>query len=136
MRFYVYAAFLAGALLAIPARAQEASAPAAMFPQEDFTKPPEGRNFYRWSLAAVGAGNAADAFSSWHQSESNPLLARSGGNFNAQSLVIKAGLIGASLAIQRVALRRNRRLYKQFAWLNIAVGGGLGAAAAHNFNIR
>ena len=96
----------------------------------------EGKAFYRWSQVAVFAGNAADTVSSWNQSEGNPLLAKSGGNFGTGSLAIKAGLLGTSLVIQRWALHHNPKLYKSFAWMNVAIAGGLGAAAAHNVAIR
>ena len=94
-----------------------------------------GRNktFYKWSVVAVGAANAADTFSSWGQSESNPAL---GGTFGGKSMALKAAFIGTSFVIERVALRHNPKLYKSLGWLNMAVAGGLGAAAAHNVQIR
>ena len=96
----------------------------------------EGRTFYRWSLAAALAGNAADAISSWHQSEANSVLGGKSGTFGAQSLAIKAGLVGSTFLIQHWALRHNPKLYKSFAWMNVAIAGGLGATAAHNMSIR
>ena len=111
-------------------------ASAGLLPQSkkvDLYPQPEGQTFYRWSLAAVAAGNAADTFSSWRQPERNPLL---GGTFDGRSMAIKGGLLGTSFLIQHFALKHNPQLYRKLAWMNIAIGGGLGAAAAHNFNIR
>ena len=96
----------------------------------------DGRTFYRWSQVAVFAGNAADTASSWNQSEGNPLLAKPGGSFGAGSLAIKTGLLGTSFVIQRWALHHNPKLYKTFGWMNVAIAGGLGAAAAHNVAIQ
>ncbi len=87
------------------------------------------RRLYRISLVAVGAANAADTFSSWGQSEANPLL---GHTFNGQSALIKAGLVGVSFAVERLALRHNPGRYGKFAWLNFAIAGGLGTVAVHN----
>src|SRR5580658_7190474 len=52
----------------------------------------DGQTLYRWSLAAVAAGNAADTFSSWHQLEANPLLASPGSEFDGRSVLVKSAL--------------------------------------------
>jgi hypothetical protein len=123
----------------LPLAAQDqaqATASAALFARPDpFATPakPEGRTFYRWSVAALAAGNAADTFSSWKQPESNPVL---GGTFDGRSMAIKAGLIGTTLALEKLALRHNPGLYKRVAWFNMAIGGGFGAIAARNFSVR
>ncbi len=117
------------------AAASAALGHAVQFPETKY-QPVDGRTFYRWSQVAVFAANGADTFSSWNQSEGNPLLAKSGGNFGAGSLAIKAGLLGTSFVIQRWALHHNPKLYKTFGWMNVAIAGGLGAAAAHNVAIR
>jgi hypothetical protein len=96
----------------------------------------DGQTMYRWSLAAVAAGNAADTFSSWHQREANPLLAGPGSEFDGRSVLLKSALVGASFLIERWALRQNPRLYRTFAWLNFTIAGVLGGVVAHNMSLR
>jgi len=92
----------------------------------------EGTTLYRWSLAAAAAGSAADASSSWSHPEANPLLGSPGSNFDARSVALKSALLGASFLIEYYALRHNPNLYRHFAWLNFAIAGAFGGAAAHN----
>jgi hypothetical protein len=100
------------------------------------TVPPEkdGKKLYRWSLAAVAAGNAADTFSSWHHPEANLFLANPGTNFDGRSVALKSAFIGASFLIEHWALKHNTGLYRPLAWLNFAIGGALGGVAAHNMS--
>lgn len=124
--------------LSLKAMPASAGLAAAEINARDFAPKAEGqagrnKTFYKWSVVAVGAANAADTFSSWGQSESNPAL---GGTFGGKSMALKAAFIGTSFVIERVALRHNPKLYKSLGWLNMAVAGGLGAAAAHNVQIR
>lgn len=95
-----------------------------------------GQTLYRWSLAAMAAGNAADTFSSWHQPESNPLLASPGSEFDARSVALKSAFVGVSFLIERWALHQNPRLYRTFAWLNFTVAGVLGGVVAHNLMLH
>ena len=96
----------------------------------------DGKTLYRWSLAAVAAGNAADTFSSWHQPEANPLLAGPGSEFDGRSVLLKSALVGASLLVEHWALHQNPRLYRTFAWLNFTIAGVLGGVVAHNMELR
>jgi hypothetical protein len=96
----------------------------------------DGKTLYRWSLAAVTVGNAADTFSSWHHPEANPFLANPGSNFDARFMALKAALLGASFLIERWALHYNPHLYRPFAWLNFTIGGVLGGVAAHNTTLH
>lgn len=96
----------------------------------------DGQTMYRWSLAAVAAGNAADTFSSWHQPETNPLLAPHGSEFDGRSVLLKSALVGASCLIEHWALRENPRLYRTFAWLNFTIAGVLGGVVGHNIALR
>jgi hypothetical protein len=96
----------------------------------------DGQRLYRWSLAAVAAGNAADTFSSWHQPEANPLLASPGSEFDGRSVLVKSALVGASLLVEHWALRQNPHLYRTFAWLNFTIAGVLGGVVAHNIALR
>jgi hypothetical protein len=94
----------------------------------------DGQTLYR--LAAAAVGNAADAFSSWHRPEANPLLAAQGSEFDGRSVLLKSALVGASFLIERWALRQNPRLYRTFAWLNFTIAGLLGGVVAHNMALR
>jgi hypothetical protein len=96
----------------------------------------DGQRLYRWSLAAVAAGNAGDTFSSWHQPEANPLLAGRGSEFDGRSVLLKSALVSASFLIERWALRQNPHLYRTFAWLNFTIAGVLGGVVAHNVALR
>lgn len=96
----------------------------------------DGRTFYRWSLAAVTAANTADAISSWHLRESNPLLAGSNSYFDSRSVAIKSLFLSASFFIEHWALRHNPTLYRTFAWINVAIAGGLSAVVVHNSSLR
>ena len=82
------------------------------------------------------AANAADVASSWQRPEANPFLAKPGSTFGTGSVAIKAGFAGASLLIEKWALRSNPKLYRKFAWLNIAIAGGLGVTATYNFSLH
>lgn len=115
--------------------AAAASISPAYLSRADSSEKIEGRRLYLWSIAALSAGNAADAASSWRRPEANPVLAPPGATFGTQSLLLKSGLVGASLLLERWALHHNPRLYKSFAWINITVGGGLGAVAARNASL-
>jgi len=96
----------------------------------------DGRKLYRWSVATVVAANAVDVASSWRHPEANPFLAQPGSRFGLSSVALKAGFAGASLVIERFALRSNPKLYKKLAWLNFAIAGGLGFTARHNFSVH
>lgn len=97
---------------------------------------PAGRTLYRWSVAAVLAGSAADAASGWKAEEANPVLAGTGKQFGVQSVAIKSGLVGVSLLIQYIALRHRPDLHKQLAWMNLITAGALGGVAGHNVSVR
>jgi len=130
--------FVPSDLPAIPSSASAISVPSAL-PYSSLAVQPEyksGRTLYRWSVAALLAGNVADIASSWHRPEANPLLATPGAKFDVGSVALKSGFIGASLVIEYWALRHNRHLYKGLAWMNYAVAGGLGVVVEHNVNVK
>lgn len=95
-----------------------------------------GRNLYRWSLAAVIAGNAADAASSWKLHEQNPVVAGGGSQFGLTSIAIKSGFVASSLLVQHVVLRHRPDLYKKLAWVNFATGGVFAGVARYNMSLR
>lgn len=96
----------------------------------------DGKTLYRWSLAAVAAGNAMDTFSSWNRPEANGALATPGSNFDARSMALKSAFIGTSFLIERWALKHNSGLYKPLAWLNFSIAGVLGGVSAHNMSLH
>ena len=114
----------------------------------------KNRQFYRWSVMAIVAGsslgqqasrwpamllvagNAADALSSWHHPEANPVLAHPGAAFDMRSVALKAGFLGGSLLIEHWALSHNPRLYRRLAWMNVAIAGGLGGVAMYNTSLH
>jgi hypothetical protein len=96
----------------------------------------EGRTLYRWSLFALAAGNAADAISSWHLQEANPVLAGSRSEFDARSVALKAALGGVSVVLQHWVLSRKPGMYRPLARINFVIAGALGAVAVHNTTLR
>ena len=94
------------------------------------------RALHRWSLIVLAAANAADAASSWRLQECNPLLARPGGQFGVQSVMLKSAIVGASVLAQRVIVRRRPDWLKRMAWVNFATAGAIGAIAHHNAGLR
>ena len=89
---------------------------------------------YHASLAAVVAGSACDAASSWGKGELNPVLAANG-TFGARSLALKAGISGAVLIPQALVRRHAAGAAKPLAVLNFAAAGVFGTVAAHNLGI-
>lgn len=115
--------------------AGQPAAPGSLTLMPDYSDHPskrDGKSLYKWSLAAVAAGNAADTWSSWNRPEANLFLAKPGSDFNLRSMALKSVFIGASLVIQRWALSHNSGLYRPLAWLNFTIGAALGGVAAHN----
>jgi hypothetical protein len=95
-----------------------------------------GKILFRWSLAALAAGDAADGISSWRRPEINPALAAPGADFGGRSLAVKSALLGGSLLIERYAIHKNPRARRPFAWMNFALAAGFGAVAIHNFRLH
>jgi hypothetical protein len=94
------------------------------------------RRLYRWSVASLAAANAADAITSWRKVEANPILAQPGAAFGPGSVAVKAGILGASLRLERWAARRNPHLYSAFAWINIGAAAGLAGVSQHNARLQ
>jgi hypothetical protein len=100
------------------------------------TTGPMGRNLYRWSIAAVLAGNVADAATGWRAQEANPVVAGTGNQFGLLSVAIKSGFVGTSLLIQHIVLRHRPDLYKRMAWMNLITSGALGGVACYNARVN
>jgi hypothetical protein len=121
------------------ANVSSAAAPAMLFSGSGAVKMDgelKGRQFYRWSVMAIVAGNAADTVSSWHHPEANPVLANPGAAFDTRSVALKAAFLGGSLLIEHWALSHNPRLYRRLAWMNVAIAGGLGGVAMYNASLH
>jgi len=95
-----------------------------------------GRTFYRWSIAAVLAGNVADAATGWRAQEANPVVAGTGNQFGLLSVAIKSGFVGTSLLVQHIVLRHRPDLYKRMAWMNLITSGALGGVAGYNARVN
>jgi hypothetical protein len=96
----------------------------------------EQRLKYLWiaSMFAMAAGTGADAATSWHKRESNPLLASSDGTFGSKGIGIKAGLAGG-LLLPQILFRKNKDLHTAFTIGNFAQAGLFSGIAIHNVGI-
>jgi hypothetical protein len=95
--------------------------------------PSTAKRLWWASVAALAGATVVDASSSWGRHELNPLLSGSNGTFNASSVGIKAGLVGAGVAIQWLAMRHNaKKLEKPLGFANFAAAGLTAGAAIHN----
>ncbi len=93
------------------------------------------RRIWIASIAAMTAGTAADAYSSWHKRESNSLLASADGTFGAKGVAIKAG-IASGVLVPQILFRKHRDWHLAFAASNFAEAGIFAAATAHNVAIK
>jgi len=93
-----------------------------------------GRNLWIASVAALTAASVADGVTSWHKSESNRMLAGSGGTFGAKGVGIKGGVNALWIAGQVVALKKNAS-HRTLAIVNLAGASVLGAIAFRNSGI-
>jgi len=85
---------------------------------------------YRWSAAALVAGNAADVASTAGRQEGNPALGR--GTFGVSQVVVKAAIVSGSLITQHFILKRHPENAKAVAIANFAMGGAFGGLAVRN----
>jgi len=93
------------------------------------------RRLWIASIAAMTAGTAADAYSSWHKQESNSILASSNGTFGAKGVSVKAAIAGGVL-LPQIIFRRHRDWQLPFALSNFAEAGIFAGAAAHNLSVK
>jgi hypothetical protein len=88
---------------------------------------------YQASVAALVAGNAADAASSWGKFETNPTLGR--GTFGARQTGIKLGAMAVGLAYQHWQVARRPAKAESFALGNLSMAAVFAAVAVHNLHI-
>ena len=91
--------------------------------------------WYRASLVAVGASQAADAASSWGGIEANSRLG-AGKRYGWKATGIKSAVVGGGLAIQHVAVRKYPRYRKVATLVNIALAGVTLGVAVRNWRIQ
>lgn len=84
---------------------------------------------FKWSLAALMAGNAADGVSSWQRPEMNPIL---GPQFNSRAVAIKFGIVGATALLERALVKKHPELAKGFAVANFTAAGVFTGVAIRN----
>jgi hypothetical protein len=113
---------------------------AALSAQEFSTvepSPSKGKRLWMWSLAALAAGNIADAHSSWGKLEANPVLAGAQGRFDWRSVGIKIGIQAPMVGFQLWQAHKHPSpsLYRGYTVTNFAVGGALGAVSIHNYGL-
>lgn len=90
---------------------------------------------WKWSIAALLAGSAADAVTSWGRMEANPALRGPSGRFSTRGLLIKSSFVGGVLGAQML-FKKDQRSQRAMAWTNFALAGALGGVAAYNLNNR
>ena len=91
---------------------------------------------WRISVAALAAGSAADAWSSWGRAEANPLLQGPGGRFSTKALGFKAAVAGGSVAAQWLILRKRPETARAAALTNFGMTAAFAGVAARNHSIR
>ena len=94
---------------------------------------------WRWSLAALIAGNSLDVASTVGQSECNPVLSR--GQFGVRGVTIKGGVALITIVVERRILRNGHRYaaidavtgYRALAIANFATEAALSGIAVRNW---
>ena len=90
--------------------------------------------WYRASLIAVGASQAADTASSWGGHELNPVLGT--GRFGGRQVGIKSAVVGSGIAAQYVAVRQYPRHRKVATVVNFALAAATTAVAVRNWRLK
>lgn len=92
------------------------------------------RKLYRWSVAALVAGNSADVASSWGAQEIGPAYMH--GRFGYGNAALKVGFVASGLTFQHFYLKHHPEARRSMTISNFAVGGAMGALAFRNFEVR
>ena len=98
--------------------------------------PAFGDNLYMWSTVALTGANTLDTISSIGGREINPALQGGGAKFGWQSTLIKVGIVGGTLGVERFILHRHPSYTHAITITNFAVAGGLGAISVHNLGVK
>lgn len=91
---------------------------------------------WRWSVAALAAGNSADIASSWGHAESNAIIRGAGGRFAPRrGIAIKASVTGGMALLQWRLAKRYPTAWKPFAVANLAAAGATVGVAGRNWAV-
>lgn len=91
---------------------------------------------WKWSAAALMAGNAMDVASSYGYQEANGVLRSGNGQLNQRGTAIKFGVMAGALVGQYYLLRQNPEMEKPLAITNFAVGAAFSGIAVRNWKVR
>ena len=87
---------------------------------------------WRWSVAALAAGSATDAWSSFGRHEANPLLQDPRGQFSGRAIGIKAAIAGSGVTVQWLAFRKRPQMARAAAFTNFGMAGLFTGVAVRN----
>lgn len=91
---------------------------------------------WKWSAAALMAGNAMDVASSYGYQETNGVLRSGNGQLNQRGTAIKFGVMAGALVGQYYLLKQNPEMEKPLAITNFAVGAAFSGIAVRNWKVR
>ena len=91
---------------------------------------------WKWSAAALMAGNAMDVASSYGYQEANGVLRSGNGQLNQRGTAIKFGVMAGALLGQHYLLKQNPEMEKPLAITNFAVGAAFSGIAVRNWKVR
>ena len=92
------------------------------------------KRLWKWSVAALAAGNLADGMTSVGHYELNPVLGN--GRFGTRSVGVKIGMSSALVGAQYLMLRRRPEGARKAAFINFAMGGLTGGMAIRNSRLK
>ena len=108
---------------------------AAAHAQEFATSPsdanPGHKHLWKWSMVALAACTALDAATSMHNSEANPVMRSSNGQFGYRGLLLKSAIASGTIAFEFHFSKKNH-MYKPLAIFNFAQASVFAGAAAYN----
>lgn len=104
-------------------------------PKRD-VKESKWKKAWKWSAAALMAGNALDVASSYGYGESNALLRSGNGRLNMRGTGIKFGVMAGALAGQYYLMKKHPELEKPIAITNFTLSAGFTGLAVRNWRVR
>lgn len=118
--------------LAIPGNAE----PRSEFVPRNPVKESKWKKVWKWSAAALMAGNAMDVASSYGYQEANGFLRSGNGQLNQRGTALKFGIMAGALVGQHYLLKKNPEMTKPLAITNFAVGAAYTGIAVRNWRVR
>lgn len=124
--------------LSIPAMAEpnQAFFPRSEFAPERPAKESKWKKVWKWSAAALMAGNAMDVASSYGYQEANGFLRSGNGQLSQRGTAIKFGVMAGALLGQHYLMKNNPEMAKPLAITNFAVGAAYTGIAVRNWRVR